>query len=38
MNGSRSDWETKLDKTLWAYRKAYKAPIGMSPYQQVFGK
>lgn len=28
----------KLDNTLWAYCTIYKAPIGMYPYQLVFGK
>ena len=35
---SRKDWSVKLDDALWAYRNAYKSPIGMSPYKLLFGK
>jgi hypothetical protein len=32
------DWSKKLDEALWAYRTAHKTPIGMTPYQFVYGK
>lgn len=34
----RKDWSDRLDEALWAYRTAYKTPLGMSPYRILFGK
>jgi hypothetical protein len=32
------DWSKKLDGALWAYRTTFKTPIGMTPYQFIYGK
>nr|GFA24900.1 reverse transcriptase domain-containing protein [Tanacetum cinerariifolium] len=31
-------WPEKLDDALWAFRNAYKTPIGCTPYKLVYGK
>ena len=35
---TRKDWASKLDNALWVYRTAFKVPIGLSPFQMVYGK
>ncbi|CAL0324442.1 unnamed protein product [Lupinus luteus] len=38
VSSTRKDWSLKLDDALWAYRTAFKAPTGLSPFQLVYGK
>src|SRR3954462_12504974 len=38
VNSSRKDWSKKLGDALWAYRTAYKNPMGISRYMMVYGK
>ena len=38
VNPDCKDWSSRLSDALWAYRTAYKSPIGMSPYRLVYGK
>ncbi|RDX67960.1 pol, partial [Mucuna pruriens] len=37
-NLGQKDWSCHLEDTLWAHRTTYQTPLGMSPYQIVFGK
>ena len=38
MGRSRKDWADKLDDALWAYRTAFKASLGTTPFKLIFGK
>nr|GEZ59395.1 reverse transcriptase domain-containing protein [Tanacetum cinerariifolium] len=35
---NRVSWSDKLDDALWAFRTAYKTPIGCTPYKLFYGK
>ena len=37
-NRFQKNWSKKLYDAPWAYRIAYKNPMGMSPYKMVYGK
>ena len=38
VNSSKKDWSKKIEDALWAYRTAFKTPLGMSPFRIVYGK
>nr|GEX92538.1 reverse transcriptase domain-containing protein [Tanacetum cinerariifolium] len=35
---NHASWSDKLEDVLWAFRTAYKTPIGCTPYKLVYGK
>ncbi|GKE27236.1 reverse transcriptase domain-containing protein, partial [Tanacetum coccineum] len=35
---NRASWSDKVDDALWAFRTAFKTPIGCTPYKLVYGK
>nr|GEV74055.1 reverse transcriptase domain-containing protein [Tanacetum cinerariifolium] len=35
---NHASWSDKLDDALWAFRIAFKSPIGCTPYKLVYGK
>ncbi|GKC95754.1 reverse transcriptase domain-containing protein [Tanacetum coccineum] len=35
---NHASWSGKLDDALWAFRTAYKTPIGCTPYKLAYGK
>nr|GEY78550.1 reverse transcriptase domain-containing protein [Tanacetum cinerariifolium] len=35
---NHTSWSDKLDDALWAFRTAYKTPIGCTPFKLVYGK
>nr|GFC63238.1 reverse transcriptase domain-containing protein [Tanacetum cinerariifolium] len=35
---NRASWSDKLDDALWAFRIAFKTPIGYTPYKLIYGK
>ncbi|GKC86168.1 reverse transcriptase domain-containing protein [Tanacetum coccineum] len=35
---NRASWSDKLEDALWAFRTAFKTPIGYTPYKLVYGK
>lgn len=34
----KKDWSLKLNDALWAYKSAFKTPLGTTPFNFVYGK
>ncbi|GKE37011.1 reverse transcriptase domain-containing protein [Tanacetum coccineum] len=38
IGNNRKDWSYKLDDALWAFRTAFKTPLGTTPFRIIYGK
>ncbi|GJR56422.1 reverse transcriptase domain-containing protein [Tanacetum coccineum] len=38
IRNNRKDWSYKLDDALWAFRAAFKTPLGTTPFRIIYGK
>ncbi|GKC79473.1 reverse transcriptase domain-containing protein [Tanacetum coccineum] len=37
IRNNRNDWSYKLDDALWAFRTAFKTPLGTTPFRIIYG-
>ncbi|GJV11340.1 reverse transcriptase domain-containing protein [Tanacetum coccineum] len=38
IRSNRKEWSHKLDDALWAFRTAFKTPLGTTPFRIIYGK
>ncbi|GJY56829.1 reverse transcriptase domain-containing protein [Tanacetum coccineum] len=38
IENNRKEWSHKLDDALWAFRTAFKTPLGTTPFRIIYGK
>ncbi|GJX37779.1 reverse transcriptase domain-containing protein [Tanacetum coccineum] len=38
IGNNKKDWSYKLDDALWAFRTAFKTPLGTTPFRIIYGK
>ncbi|GJZ58249.1 reverse transcriptase domain-containing protein [Tanacetum coccineum] len=38
VGNNRKEWSHKLDDALWAFRTAFKTPLGTTPFRIIYGK